>query len=100
MADDRISATAVVDAAAEAISAVRTDSATHPAICGTGGARRHDLVPARPSDTTVRLSYDWSAAPDPIRAHMGFPPFSPKHLGNSPAHLAEQPAETASRVRE
>jgi uncharacterized protein YndB with AHSA1/START domain len=50
---------------------------------------RYDLSPAGPSTTTVTLSYDWSAVPDPIREHIGFPPFPPDHLGNSLAHLAE-----------
>ena len=55
---------------------------------------RYDLTPAGPSNTTVTLSYDWSAVSDPIREHFigegaGFPPFPPEHLGNSLAHLAE-----------
>ena len=50
---------------------------------------RYDLTPAGPSNTTVTLSYDWSAVSDPIREHIGFPPFPPEHLGNSLAHLAE-----------
>ena len=50
---------------------------------------RYDLTPAGPSNTTVTLSYDWSAVPDSIREHIGFPPFPPEHLGNSLAHLAE-----------
>jgi hypothetical protein len=49
---------------------------------------RYDLTPAGPSSTTVTLTYDWSAVPDPIREHIGFPPFPPDHLGNSLAHLA------------
>lgn len=50
---------------------------------------RYDLTPTGPSATTVTLSYDWSAVPDPIREHIGFPPFPPEHLGNSLAHLGE-----------
>ncbi len=50
---------------------------------------RYDLTPAGPSNTTVALTYDWSAVPDPIREHIGFPPFRPEHLGNSLVHLAE-----------
>src|SRR5919199_2346117 len=50
---------------------------------------RYDLTPAGPSSTTVTLTYDWSAVPDSIREHIGFPPFPPEHLGNSLAHLAE-----------
>ena len=50
---------------------------------------RYDLTPTGPSTTSVTLSYDWSAVPDPIRELIGFPPFPPEHLGNSLAHLAE-----------
>ena len=50
---------------------------------------RYDLAPAGPSSTTVTLTYDWSAVPDPIREHIGFPPFPPEHLGTSLAHLAQ-----------
>jgi hypothetical protein len=50
---------------------------------------RYDLMPAGESNTTVTLSYDWSAVPDPIRERIGFPPFPLKHLDNSLAHLAE-----------
>jgi hypothetical protein len=50
---------------------------------------RYDLTPAGPSNTTVTLSYDWSAVPDVVREHIGFPPFPPEHLDNSLAHLAE-----------
>jgi hypothetical protein len=54
-----------------------------------GWTWRYDLTPAGPSRTTVTLSYDWSAVPDSIRQHIGFPPFPPEHLSNSLAHLAE-----------
>lgn len=50
---------------------------------------RYDLEPTGPSQTTVTLSYDWSAVPAPIREHIGFPPFPPEHLDNSLAHLDE-----------
>ena len=153
MADDRVSATRVLHASAEAVFAVLADPANHAAIDGTGRVRhsldrkpltgagqtfrismyhenhpdgtyemanrvvvfdpsrtiawepgydagdgtlrfggwiwRYDLAPAGPADTTVTLSYDWSAVPEPIRQHIGFPPFSPEHLDNSLAHLAE-----------
>jgi uncharacterized protein YndB with AHSA1/START domain len=153
MGDDRVSATTVINAPAEAIFAVLADPASHAAIDGTGWVRetvdstpltapgqvfrmsmyhpnhpdgnyemanqvqaleppgtiswkpgydngdgtlgfggwiwRYDLTPAGPSSTTVTLSYDWSAVPDPIREHIGFPPFPPDHLGNSLAHLAD-----------
>jgi hypothetical protein len=50
---------------------------------------RYDLAPAGASGTKVTLSYDWSAVRDSLRQHIGFPPFSPDHLGNSLAHLAD-----------
>ena len=50
---------------------------------------RYDVSPAGRSSTTVTLSYDWSAVPEAIRQHIGFPPFPPEHLGRSLAHLAE-----------
>jgi hypothetical protein len=49
---------------------------------------RYDIAPSGPSSSTVTLSYDWSAVPDSVREHIGFPPFSPEHLGNSLAHLS------------
>lgn len=49
----------------------------------------YDLTPAGPSNTTVTLSYDWSAVPESIREHTGFPLFPPGHRGNSLAHLAK-----------
>jgi hypothetical protein len=54
-----------------------------------GWVWRYDLTPAGPSETKVTLSYDWSAVPDLLRQHIGFPPFPADHLGNSLAHLAE-----------
>ena len=50
---------------------------------------RYDLAPSGPDKTNVTLTYDWSAVPDSLREHIGFPPFRPDHLGNSLAHLAE-----------
>ena len=57
---------------------------------GFGGwTWRYDLTPDGPTTTTVTLTYDWSAVPEPVRERIGFPPFPPEHLGNSLAHLAE-----------
>lgn len=153
MADERVSAAAVIDASAEAVFSVLADPATHAAIDGTGWIResldvkpltavgqvfhmamyhpnhpdgtyqmanrvqvferpsaiswepgneaadgtlsfggwlwRYDLEPDGPSSTKVTLSYDWSAVPDSVREHIGFPPFPPDHLANSLGHLAE-----------
>jgi uncharacterized protein YndB with AHSA1/START domain len=54
-----------------------------------GWVWRYDLTLAGPSDSNVTLSYDWSAVPDSLRQHIGFPPFPADHLDNSLAHLAE-----------
>jgi uncharacterized protein YndB with AHSA1/START domain len=153
MADERVSATTVIKAPAEAIFAILADPARHAAIDGTGWVCdsldskpltaagqifrmsmyhpnhpdgtyqmanrvqvldrpraiswepgqeagdgtlsfpgwiwRYDLTPSGTSNTTVTLSYDWSAVPHAIRAHVGMPPFPPEHLRNSLAHLAE-----------
>jgi uncharacterized protein YndB with AHSA1/START domain len=153
MADDRVSATTVINAPIESIFGVLADPAKHAAIDGTGWVCetidsdrltaagqifrmsmyhpnhpdgnyqianriqvfeppstiswepgyeagdgtlhfggwiwRYDLTPAQPANTTVTLTYDWSAVPDALREHIGFPPFGPEHLGNSLAHLAE-----------
>jgi hypothetical protein len=51
---------------------------------------RYDLAPLGPSETDVRLSYDWSAVPEVVRqTGPKFPPFSSDHLGNSLTHLAD-----------
>jgi uncharacterized protein YndB with AHSA1/START domain len=50
---------------------------------------RYDLAALGPSDTEVRLSYDWSAVPEESRRQGQFPPFSHDHLENSLDHLAE-----------
>ena len=153
MADERLSATTIINASAEVIFVVLADPAKHAAIDGTGWVRepldsrpltaagqvfriamyhpnhpdgnyqmanrvqifdppnaiawepgqdtddgrlsfggwvwRYDLTPVGPSETRVTLSYDWSAVPDDVRQHIGFPPFPADHLGNSLAHLAE-----------
>lgn len=55
---------------------------------------RYDLEPAG-SRTRVTLTYDWSAVPQPVRDHIGFPPFPAEHLDNSLKNLA---ALAAARV--
>lgn len=163
MADDRVSATAVINAPAEAVFAVLADPAQHAAIDGTGWVSkaldrlpltaagqifwmsmyhpdhpdgdyrtanrvqvfdppstiswepgydagdgtlrfggwswRYELTRVGPAKTTVTLLYDWSAVPEPVREHIGFPPFPPQHLDNSLAHLAELVTVTPTRVR-
>ena len=54
-----------------------------------GWVWRYDLTPAGPSESEVTLSYDWSAVPEIVRQHIGFPPFPADHLINSLDHLAE-----------
>ena len=54
-----------------------------------GWTWRYDLAPLGPSETEVRLSYDWSAVPEESRRQGQFPPFSHDHLENSLDHLAE-----------
>jgi uncharacterized protein YndB with AHSA1/START domain len=49
---------------------------------------RYDLTPLGPDQTTVTLSYDWSAVGPVPRQHIQFPPFTSDHLGNSLSHLA------------
>ena len=56
---------------------------------------RYDLAPLGPSETEVRLTYDWSAVPQSIREYIQFPPFGPEHLTNSLHHLAELAAPTS-----
>jgi hypothetical protein len=50
---------------------------------------RYDLSSLGPSETEVTLTYDWSAVPQQIRDHIGFPPFDSSHLDNSLKHLAD-----------
>ena len=50
---------------------------------------RYDLKPAGPGQTEATLTYDWSAVPQQIREHIGFPPFDAQHLENSLKHLAQ-----------
>ncbi|MCW2626957.1 polyketide cyclase [Mycobacterium sp.] len=58
-----------------------------------GWVWRYDLTPISDSETSVQLSYDWSAVPQHLRDHIQFPPFHPDHLTNSLKHLAEISAE-------
>lgn len=53
-----------------------------------GWSWRYDLESLAPARTRITLTYDWSAVPDAIRQHIGFPPFDPQHLDNSLKHLA------------
>lgn len=50
---------------------------------------RYDLEPAGDDQTTVTLTYDWSAVPPEGREIIPFPMFDVSHLDNSLKHLAE-----------
>ena len=52
-----------------------------------------------PSHTEVALTYDWSAVPQEMRQHIGFPPFDVAHLDNSLKHLAELAEARTSPTR-
>lgn len=53
-----------------------------------GWVWRYDLVPAGLSQTTVTLTYDWSAATAQARQNFQFPIFGVDHLEHSLEHLA------------
>jgi hypothetical protein len=50
---------------------------------------RYDLEPTSPQETTVTLTYNWSAVGPDVREYVEFPMFPLEHLDNSPQHLAE-----------
>jgi hypothetical protein len=50
---------------------------------------RYDLDATGGAQTTVTLTYDWSAVPAYIREYLQFPPFPQSHLDNSLQHLAD-----------
>jgi uncharacterized protein YndB with AHSA1/START domain len=50
---------------------------------------RYDLEAAGESQTTVRLTYDWSTASPEAREIIQFPPFPQEHLDRSLQHLAD-----------
>lgn len=54
-----------------------------------GWTWHYDLESTGPQQTTVTLTYDWSAVPAALRGHIQFPPFPVEHLENSLANLAK-----------
>ena len=66
-----------------------TESAETAELSFGGWTWRYDLQVAGPSQTTVTLTYDWSAVPPDIREYIRFPPFGQDHLERSLQHLAE-----------
>jgi uncharacterized protein YndB with AHSA1/START domain len=50
---------------------------------------RYDLEAVGPSQTTVTLTYDWSAATPEAREVIQFPPFGVEHLERSLRHLSD-----------
>jgi hypothetical protein len=62
---------------------------------GFGGwTWRYDLEASGPSQTTVTLTYDWSAVSPPVREFIKFPPFNQDHLEHSLQHLSDLVAES------
>lgn len=57
---------------------------------------RYDVTPVGPSETEVRLTYDWSAVPSSVREGIEFPPFGREHLDNSLSNLAGLALRAAS----
>jgi hypothetical protein len=56
---------------------------------GFGGwTWRYDLQATGEVETTVTITYDWSAVPPPLREFIQFPPFGADHLENSLQHLS------------
>ena len=61
---------------------------------GFGGwVWRYELAPSGSSQTTVTLTYDWSAVPPPVREFIQFPPFGQEYLDRSLQHLADLVAD-------
>jgi hypothetical protein len=54
-----------------------------------GWVWRYDLEATGVSQTTVTLTYDWSAVGPDIREYLEFPPFAPDHLDRSLQHLSQ-----------
>jgi hypothetical protein len=54
-----------------------------------GWTWRYDLESTAPSQTTVTLTYDWSAVGPEVREYIQFPAFEPDHLDNSLQHLSD-----------
>ena len=42
-----------------------------------------------PSETTVTLTYDWSAVGPEVREYLEFPPFPRDHFDTSLQHLSD-----------
>jgi uncharacterized protein YndB with AHSA1/START domain len=59
-----------------------------------GWTWRSDLEATGPAQTTVTLTYDWSAVGPEVREYLQFPVFEPGHLDNSLQHLAELVSNT------
>ena len=54
-----------------------------------GWTWRYDLEATGPAQTTVTLTYDWSAVGPEVREYLHFPPFAMDHLHNSLQHLSD-----------
>lgn len=58
-----------------------------------GWTWRYDLEATGPSQTTVTLTYDWSAVRPEVHEYLTFPPFRLDHLHRSLQHLADLVAQ-------
>jgi uncharacterized protein YndB with AHSA1/START domain len=66
-----------------------TESADTGQLSFGGWTWRYDLEATEPSQTTVTLTYDWSAVGPEVREYLHFPPFEPDHLDRSLRHLVD-----------
>ena len=60
-----------------------------------GWTWRYDLEATDPAQTTVTLTYDWSAVGPDVREYLQFPPFPIEHLERSLRHLGDLATATA-----
>ena len=73
-----------------------TESPENAELSFGGWIWRYDLEVTGQSQTTVTLTYDWSAVPPEVREYLQFPPFGREHLTNSLQHLCDLVARNAT----
>jgi len=66
-----------------------TESAETGELSFGGWTWRYDLEATGPTQTTVTLTYDWSAVGPEGREYLVFPPFPLDHFDESLQHLAD-----------
>ena len=74
-----------------------TESAETGELSFGGWIWRYDLEATGPSQTTVTLTYDWSAVGPEVREYLQFPPFALDHLDRSLQHLSQLATSVAPR---